>query len=139
MKASQRLTATTSSDGYWGDDVVANKAKTKILAGTTKYEFVDGDSELWVDFHNLAIAWEREIAHVSSLSKMKRVPAFKELVGLGPSIIPLAFDRMKRSSVAWFLVLEELTRASPIEPRNAALYEIKKAWLDWGRQRGYTS
>lgn len=90
---------------------------------------------LLVDFLSLASAWERGTSHLSSIAAKRRHPAYEQLKNLGSQIVPLALERMKTKSVFWFLLLEDLVDDPPKIESKDSMYETKKAWLAWARDR----
>jgi hypothetical protein len=59
---------------------------------------------------------------------------------LGEPVVPLILAELEReSSVSWIAVLAAITRENPVPPELAVRVDaMTQAWLDWGRQQGYT-
>jgi hypothetical protein len=89
-------------------------------------------------FRQLAAAWEEAVAHHSSTTLRNSDPAYREIIGLGPDVVPLLLRDMEENQTHWFCALREITGASPI-PKSAAGNIPKKvdAWLCWARDKGY--
>jgi hypothetical protein len=89
-------------------------------------------------FERLAAAWQNAVAHVSSSSKRDNHPAYREIIALGPAVVPLLLRDLERTNRHWFTALSELTNAQPVPPEDAGnIRKMVEAWLDWGRQQGY--
>ena len=116
------------------DSSIANYVRSQIVSDTT----AGVDVETFVEFAQLANKWERETEHLSSTARMKQHPQFAELLGLGSKAIPFALERLKTRHVKWFLLLEALATDPPNISQSNQLYEVKKAWLHWGREHGFT-
>ena len=91
---------------------------------------------LEVRFQQLAERWLSETAHVSSTNDLVGHPAFQEIVGLGPAVIPLLLRELERQSGHWHRALRRVTGIDPgVEPGNVA--QARTAWLRWGKEQGY--
>ncbi len=84
------------------------------------------------EFEKLADEWERGTMHFSSSRMMKEHPAFQKLVDLGPDIIPLAIERLKREiGIFWFLVLLKLVDNPPDTAVEGDMREMRRRWVEW--------
>src|SRR5688572_16795139 len=89
-------------------------------------------------FRRLAEAWDKETAHLSSMSAASRHPAYQEIVRLGPSVVPLLLRDMEANHTHWFTALRELTGANPVPETVAGnIPGMVRAWLDWAGAKGY--
>jgi len=90
-------------------------------------------------FQNLADEWESETRHIASSKKIALHPLVREIVGMGPSVIPLILRRMRQHPWFWFHALMELTRATE-DPVTASMrgdmQRMTEAWIKWGEDRG---
>jgi hypothetical protein len=90
-------------------------------------------------FQRLASAWLAETAYVSSSSDLVAHPAFQEIVSLGPAVIPLLLRELEKRTGHWHRALRRITGVDPVptaEGGNVA--RMAEAWLQWGRDHGYT-
>lgn len=89
-------------------------------------------------FHRLADAWQKAVAHLSSSSKRDNHPAYREIIALGPSVVPLLLRDLEQTSRHWFTALAEITKAQPVSSEDAGnIQRMVQAWLNWGKTQGY--
>lgn len=67
-------------------------------------------------FHRLASVWRSETAYVSSSSELVGHPAFREIVGMGASVIPFLLRELENRTGHWHRALREITGADPVSP-----------------------
>jgi len=89
-------------------------------------------------FRRLACAWHAETAYVSSSSGLVAHPAFQEIVGMGPAVIPLLPRELENRTGHWHRALRQITVADPVLPADRGNIEkAAEAWLRWGKEQGY--
>ena len=89
-------------------------------------------------FRRLAAVWRAETAYVSSSSDLVAHPAFQEIVGLGPAVIPLLLRELEKRSGHWHRALRRITGADPVPPADRGnIDKAAEAWLRWGKEHGY--
>src|SRR5438309_1944296 len=81
------------------------------------------------EFERLAEAWEKAVAHHSSSRIRENHPAYREIIGLGPSVVPILLRDLEVKHRHWFAALQELTGADSI-PDSAAgnIPKMVDAW-----------
>jgi hypothetical protein len=89
-------------------------------------------------FHRLAAVWHRDTDYLSSMGEAERHPAYQEIVGLGPEVVPLLLRDLAENHTHWFAALEAITGARPA-PASAAgnIPKMAEAWLRWAKDNGY--
>jgi hypothetical protein len=89
-------------------------------------------------FRQLAAAWHKAVAHHSSYSVRTKHPAYREIIALGPEVVPLLLQDIEENHTHWFCALREITGANPI-PESAAgnIPKMVEAWLIWAQENGY--
>jgi hypothetical protein len=88
-------------------------------------------------FRELVRQWKAERGPTSSVTKMALHPAYREIVHLGKSAVPLLLAELERQPDHWFLALYELTGVDPVPKESRGrLNEMASAWLRWGREHG---
>jgi hypothetical protein len=89
-------------------------------------------------FHRLAAAWHKAVAHHSSTTVRNNHPAYREIIGLGPEVVPVLLRDLEKNHTHWFAALREITGANPV-PEVAAgnIPQMVEAWLRWARENGY--
>ena len=96
------------------------------------------DVQLKQTFNKLAKKWERETINISSIQQMVLHPSYQEIIAMGPKVIPLILNELKREPDFWFWALRALTKADPVTKGICGdLMSMTKAWLDWGRKHAY--
>lgn len=89
-------------------------------------------------FAELASQWKRERGPHSSSAVLAEHPAYKEIIALGPAVVPFLLRELERRPDHWFRALAVLTGADPIPPESRGkLREMADAWLGWARAHGY--
>lgn len=103
------------------------------------YEAIEHAPETDVErlFRELADQWTRETAHVSSIPKVVMHPAYQQIIGLGHDVLPLLLRSLTDRPGYWFWALEMVARETPVTKEIAGQTKnMKRAWLDWGIERG---
>ena len=67
-------------------------------------------------FQRLAAVWLAETAYVSSSSDLVAHPAFQEIIGMGPAVIPLLLRELENRTGHWHRALRRITGANPVPP-----------------------
>src|SRR5438067_6852971 len=70
-------------------------------------------------FRRLAAAWHKAVAHHSSTTVRNNHPAYREIISLGPEVVPLLLRDVEENHTPWFCALREITGADPI-PASAS-------------------
>ena len=97
-------------------------------------------ADLTYEFETLATQLERDTWHDSTGNVMHSHPAKARIAAMGENALPLIFARMKTDRLHWYGVLAEITGETPV-PRESRgrISEMKKHWLQWGRENGHTA
>lgn len=91
------------------------------------------------DFYRLAQQWERERPRGADISEMVMHSSYQRIIGMGPDVVPLLLKELERKPGHWFWALHAITGANPVLPESQGnLKEMAKAWIDWGKKRGYS-
>lgn len=89
-------------------------------------------------FAELSATWRSETAFISSALQMATHPAYQAIIGMGKEALPLILRELEVQPAHWFWALRSISGENPIQPAARGKFsEMTKAWLDWGRQRGY--
>lgn len=89
-------------------------------------------------FLSLKVQWETETAMFSSVAQIAMHPAYQQIIGLGKPAVPLILSEMQQKPGHWFWALRSITGEDPVRPeKRGRIAAMTKAWLDWGRERGY--
>jgi hypothetical protein len=89
-------------------------------------------------FHDLVATWKRERGPHSSSARLAEHPAYQQIIGMGPEVIPLLLRELEREPDHWFRALHALTGADSVPAGSRGkVREMAEAWLRWGREQGY--
>jgi hypothetical protein len=89
-------------------------------------------------FADLVARWKRERGPYSSSARLAEHPAYQQIIGMGPEVIPLLLRELEREPDHWFRALHALTAADPVPAESRGkVREMAAAWLRWGRAQGY--
>lgn len=101
-------------------------------------QYTTSDMQLEQTFNNLAKKWKRDTIHFSLVQQMVLHPAYQEIIGLGPEVIPLILHELEKEPNFWFWALRSLTGEDPVtEDMRGDVMAMREAWLDWGRRSLY--
>jgi hypothetical protein len=88
-------------------------------------------------FHALTREWQSATRFLSTPSAASEHPAYRAIVALGPSVVPLILAELSVSPEPWFAALRELTGADPVPPADRGHPRAAADdWLAWGRACG---
>ncbi len=103
-----------------------------------KLQISSRQAEIEATFTTLAKQWREENRGVSSTNQMSMHPAYQQIIGMGEPVIPLLLRELEKKSGRWFWALKSISREDPVPPDyRGNTKEMTKAWLNWGKQRGY--
>jgi hypothetical protein len=89
-------------------------------------------------FESLVKKWKEETVFASTILEMATNPAYQQIIGMGPVVIPLLLDRLAKELDHWFWALKAITGEDPVpENSRGKLDQMAKAWLAWGKEEGY--
>ncbi|MCX5831109.1 MAG: hypothetical protein NT140_04355 [Deltaproteobacteria bacterium] len=92
----------------------------------------------FIKFYRLKSQWEAETTFLSSLSDIAMHPAYQQIIGMGPVVIPLILREMKKEPGHWFWALKSITGDDPVPPENRGkIKAMTEDWLIWGKEQGY--
>jgi hypothetical protein len=85
-------------------------------------------------FKTLADNWRKETRAISALKRKILHPAYQQIIGMGPSAVPLILNELSERPNDWMWALNAITHEDPA-PDNANFDEAVEAWLSWGRRK----
>jgi len=98
----------------------------------------ESDAALREQFSELATRWQEETAVLSSATEITSHPVYRQIIELGPRVLPLIFEELEREPAMWFAALRELTGENPVPDEERGRVQLMRAtWLAWGKQHGY--
>ncbi len=110
----------------------------QVVIKPAKQEVVSSENSLEERFRRLSAIWQRDTAYLSSMTDASNHPAYQEIIGLGPAVIPLLLRDLEAHHTHWFAALHALTKAEPICAKDAGnIPRMVNAWLVWAKDHGY--
>ena len=89
-------------------------------------------------FRRLAASWQTAVAYHSSTMLRTNHPAYREIIALGPEVLPWLLRDLEDNHTHWFCALREITGADPIPAAAAGdVPRMVEAWLAWAKEHGY--
>jgi hypothetical protein len=85
-------------------------------------------------FQYLAEQWRKDTGHYSILARRYSHPAYRTIIAMGDSVVPLILRELARRPDRWFDALSTLTGENPGQGART-FDEGVQAWLRWGRER----
>jgi hypothetical protein len=91
-----------------------------------------------VRFQQLVKQWKSAIGPTSTAIQMAMHPAYQQIIGMGPSVIPFLLRELQREPDHWFWAFRAITHVDPVpESDRGDIGAMTQAWLNWGRGHGY--
>ena len=110
----------------------------RFVEATMHYRFPISRETTFEKFRALVNQWKEDTQFVSSTTGMILHPAYQEIIGMGPEIIPLILKELENKPDHWFAALRALTGVDPVAPaQRGRVKAMANAWLNWGRDHGY--
>ncbi len=111
----------------------------RVIDAEAHYRFPLTRETIMDRFYSLVSEWQTDTQLISSTTNMVLHKAYQEIIGLGPVIIPLLLRELQNKPDHWFAALKALTGVDPVAPSDRGrLGAMTAAWLEWGRNQGYT-
>jgi hypothetical protein len=91
-----------------------------------------------IKFATLEKEWKEATVVLSSITEMVMQPAYQQIIGMGPSAIPLIFQSMMREPDHWFWALSSITGANPVlQEHQGKIDKMNDDWIEWGKKNLY--
>lgn len=89
-------------------------------------------------FRELTILWKNDVRLYSSVSQMILHPAYQQIIGMGPAVIPLLLRELEQRPDHWFWALKAITGVDPVKPEHRGrVRQMAEAWVCWGKAQEY--
>jgi|SRR5579863_4365593 len=89
-------------------------------------------------FRALADQWRKDTRFLSATDDMVLHPAYQNIIGMGPDVIPLLLRELQTRPGQWFWALRSIAREDPVQEADVGnIRRMTEAWLNWGREKGY--
>lgn len=133
----------------WGDDEgirISKNVQNKlefidwcVREGFTRYE-EDRETAASTEqeFEKLAEEWRSQTRNLSSMMKITYNHAYRQIVDMGPRVLPILLRELQRKPDLWFSALREISSENPVRPEHAGnVKKMQEAWVNWGKEHGY--
>lgn len=88
-------------------------------------------------FEQLKDQWKEQSQYLSNTTQMAMLRPYQQIIGLGPSVVPLILGELSRETDHWFWALEAITGQNPVPAEVVGhVAAMAEAWLAWGRREG---
>jgi hypothetical protein len=88
-------------------------------------------------FKQLVTTWRTEQDPFSSIINFDH-SAYQAIIEMGLEGIPLILKELQEDPDYWFYALQEITKENSVpSEQEGNLDKMTKAWLTWGKERGY--
>ena len=88
-------------------------------------------------FQRLAAQWKEQSRFLSNSAQMAMLRPYQRMIGMGPPVVPLILEELRREPDQWFWALESITEQNPV-PHEAVgkVRLMADAWVRWGEEQG---
>jgi hypothetical protein len=88
-------------------------------------------------FRKLADQWRAETAYHSFAHQYALHPAYQRIIGMGPAVVPLILEELRRAHGQWFWALRAITGVDPVpDEEKGDVRKSEAAWVTWGQRQG---
>jgi hypothetical protein len=88
-------------------------------------------------FQRLRAEWKEQTRFLSNSAQMAMLKPHQRIIGMGPPVVPLILDELRREPDQWFWALESITEQNPVSPEAMGKVRLMaQAWVLWGEQQG---
>jgi hypothetical protein len=89
-------------------------------------------------FHTLLSEWKTARDPFASDMSNMMLPAYQQIVGMGPAAIPLIMSELEKNLDEWFWALRAITGADPVPDEHLGDLEAMRGdWMQWAQANGY--
>jgi hypothetical protein len=89
-------------------------------------------------FRCLAEMWHGAVAYHSSSTKRNNHPAYREIIKLGPDVVPYLLQDLEDNHTHWFCALREITGVDPVPSTTEGdIPKVIEARSHWAKEHGY--
>lgn len=88
-------------------------------------------------FQRLAAEWKERSRYLSNTPQMAMLEPYQRIIGMGPPVVSLILEELRREPDHWFWALEAITEENPVPPEAAGKVRLmSQAWIEWGERQG---
>lgn len=108
-----------------------------VSTSLTETDWIVSTSLVAQRFRALAARWREDCGHLSSIREMILHPAYQQIIGMGPAVLPHVLDELERQPDHWFWALRAITGEDPVRQQDRGrVSEMARDWLEWAEGRG---
>ena len=108
------------------------------LVSTATTSIIPDVASIEEEFAELANRWHDETDFLSSPSSITSNDSYLQIISMGKKVIPMILKDLKEHGGLWYPALRVLSGEDPVLREIwGDVEQMKKAWLQWGRERGY--
>ena len=108
------------------------------LVSTATTSIAPNVASIEEQFAALANRWHGETDFLSSPSRITSNYSYLKIISMGKRVIPMILEDLNEHGGHWYPALRILSEEDPVPIEDRGdVEQMKKAWLQWGRERGY--
>jgi hypothetical protein len=108
-----------------------------MATATLDWKPVTRTEDLEPLFRALADQWRAETAYHSFAHQYALHPAYQRIIGMGPAVVPLILEELRRAHGQWFWALRSITGVDPVPDEDKGdVRKSEAAWVAWGQRHG---
>ena len=108
------------------------------LVSTATTSIIPDVASIEEEFAELANRWHDETDFLSSPSSITSNYSYLKILSMGKRVIPMILEDLKERGGLWYPALRILSEEDPVPVEaRGDVEQMKKAWVQWGRDRGY--
>jgi hypothetical protein len=112
--------------------------QVEVPLDTNAHERVADLAPIEKKFLRLRDEWKSARGHHSDTESLVLHPAYQKIIGMGPDVVPLLLRELATSPDRWFWALRVITEEDPVPVADRGNSKaMTRAWLEWGKERGY--
>lgn len=87
-------------------------------------------------FLDLRETWIKETGHVASPKERAIHPAYQQIIGMGPKVVPFLIRDQLENNTHWFWALQSITGENPIEEEHEGyIQKMAQDWKEWWNEQ----
>jgi len=89
-------------------------------------------NEIKEKFLKLRKMWIKETGHIASPKDRATHPAYQQIIGMGPKVVPFLIRDQLENDTDWFWALQSITGENPIEEGHEGyIQKMAQDWNEW--------
>jgi hypothetical protein len=89
-------------------------------------------------FNRLKQEWKANRPPTSFVRDLVMRPSYLSIIGMGKDALPFILKELEREMDHWFIALKAISDEDPVPVESRGnMSEMREAWLQWGRAKGY--